>query len=329
MNNKETLIKNIDVQLGKNKNKFLSDLRENIYDYVSNRTCKECLSITEKEICWEPSDSLDGYIPRFIAFLRKKKYNGNELDSALTEKIVSITTSTYNKYIQDNSSTIIKPILQEMLDNKIIIESLAKQIVDKWEGTISYALRQQLVGILIHKIEDSIGDNIVTASSNAVTTICTKVVASAVSIPISKSIAILLAKNMTIALKGVIAKVLASTAIKTMIATMAKKMIAAKIIAIIISLIGAKLAGISIGWILAPLIIAFIIYEFNTLPTKMADKISNEVANELSGNFSDLNHKVSSSIVLELSKSAFNTFLSDVINDVSMRDIIDQIQDEL
>lgn len=48
------------------------------------------------------------------------------------------------------------------------------------------------------------------------------------------------------------------------------------------------MAGISIGWVLAPLIIAFIAYEINTLPRKMAEKISTAVVEELSGKFTVL-----------------------------------------
>ena len=114
-----------------------------------------------------------------------------------------------------------------------------------------------------------------------------------------------------------------------MMATMVKKFVAAKIIAIVISLIGAKMAGISIGWVLAPLIIAFIAYEINTLPRKMAEKISTAVVEELSGKFTSLNHNVSTSIAFEISSAALITYLSDVANDTSMKDILNQVYDEL
>ena len=130
-------------------------------------------------------------------------------------------------------------------------------------------------------------------------------------------------------LKGVIAKVLASATFKTMMATMVKKFVAAKIIAIVISLIGAKMAGISIGRVLAPLIIAFIAYEINTLPRKMAEKISTAVVEELSGKFTSLNHNVSTSIASEIGSAALITYLSDVANDTSMRDILNQVYEEL
>ena len=98
--NKEILIREIGQLLAKDKVKFLNNLKADIYNYVSNRSCAECLTIVENGYLWEPSDALDGYIPRFISFIRGRKYNGKELDSALTERIVSITTSSYNEHVQ-------------------------------------------------------------------------------------------------------------------------------------------------------------------------------------------------------------------------------------
>lgn len=89
------------------------------------------------------------------------------------------------------------------------------------------------------------------------------------------------------------------------------------------------MAGISIGWILVPLIIAFIAYEINTLPRKMAEKISTAVVEELSGKFTSLNHNVSTSVASEISSAALITYLSDVANYTSMRDILNQVYEEM
>ena len=68
---------------------------------------------------------------------------------------MSITTSSYNKHVQTQSTAIVKPVLEELLNNKVVVESLAAQIVDKWKGTISVVLRKKLIAILVHKIEES------------------------------------------------------------------------------------------------------------------------------------------------------------------------------
>lgn len=330
------LIKIINSELGRHKYDFLNEVQSRIYNYIDSKSCAQCLSIVERKsfsITWHPSDSLDGYIPRFIAFIRKKRYKGNELDSALTDEVVNIVVTTYNRFIQTQSGYIIKPIIEDALNNRIIINSIAKKAVDTWQSYIPQYLKQKLMAELVHRIEDSINTNIVHASSQAVSTTATKIIAGvaagATAIPISKSMAALLAKHMAILLKGIVAKILASAAFKTMIATLVKKFVAFKILSVIISSIGAKLAGISIGYILAPLILAFIAYEAYTLPRKMAKDISASVVDELSKEFANMNNQISINIVAELGTSAITAYISDIVNDNAMKEFIDTIKKEL
>ena len=58
----------------------------------------------------------------------------------------------------------------------------------------------------------------------------------------------------------------------------------------------------------------------------MATKVSDAVVDELSGNFSELNNKVSASIAKELVTEALSEFLSNIVQDISMRDILAKIQ---
>ncbi len=322
------LIDKITNELGSHRDDFVSKVQSRIFTYISSKSSSDCLTIVEKKvsnITWRPSKALDGYIPRFICFLRKKKYDNNELDSYLTDGIVGIVEKTYGEFIKNNTNLIVKPIVENLLKQKDFIDIIAGQAIERWKGTISGVLKQKLMSILVHKIEDSISTNIVHASSTAVVATTSKVIATAAAIPISKSIAIVLAKNMAIMLKGVIAKLLASTAFKTMLAAMVKKIVAAKVLAVIIYVIGTKISGISIGWIIAPLIMGLIAYEYFTLPKKMAKKISEEVGTALNGNFTELNKNVASGIVAELGTAALGTFASDVINDISMKDIVDSL----
>lgn len=48
--NKEILIREIDQLLAKDKVKFLNNLKADIYNYVSNRSCAECLTIVKMVI---------------------------------------------------------------------------------------------------------------------------------------------------------------------------------------------------------------------------------------------------------------------------------------
>lgn len=330
----DELINKITCELGSQKEVFISELQSRIYDYISSKSSSNCLTIVERKkletrnVVWEPSKALDGYIPRFISFLRKKDYEGNELDSYLTDDIVNIVEKTYGEFVKENTNLIVKPIAEKLLSQKDYIDSIAGHAIDYWKGTIGSVLRQRLMRLLVHKIEDSISTNIVHASSSAVVATTSKIIATAATIPISKTMAIVLVKNMAIMLKGIIAKILASTAFKTMLAGMIKKMVATKIVVAIISLVGgAKIAGLSfsVAWIVALLIAGIIVHEYYTLPHKMAEKISENVSTELRSQFADLNKNVASGIVAELGTAALGTFASDVIKDISMKDIVDSL----
>lgn len=330
MTNNE-LITKITSELGSQKEDFISKLQSRIYNYISSKSSSDCLTIVERidqgnrKIIWEPSDALDGYIPRFISFLREKDYDGNELDSCLTDDIINIVENTYGEFVKENTNLIIRPIAEKFLSQKDFIDCMAGQAIDHWKDTMSCVLRKKLVTLLVHKIEDSISTDIVNASSSAVIAATSKMIATAAAIPISKTIAIVLAKNIAIMLKGIIAKLLASTAFKTMFATMVKKIVAAKVLSVIIFAVGSKIAGISVGYIIAPLIAALLVYEYFTLPRKMAERISEKVSTELGREFSNLNKNIAAGIIAELGTDALGTFTSDVIKDISMKDIIESL----
>lgn len=328
----EKIVDRITRELGVHKDAFISDVNTQIQKYISSKSAADCLTIVEKtrygSCTWEPSKALDGYVPRFIAFLRKKKYKGNELDSYLTDKIVFIVEHSYEKFLKQNTTSLVKPIAENLLSRKDIVERIADSAIGVWKATIGDELKRRLIRMLVHRIEDSISTNIVHASSSAVVAATSKTIAAAAAIPISNAVAVMLTKHLIIVLKGVIAKILASTAFKAMFATLIKKMVAAKILAIVISAVGAKIAGISVGWIVAPLIAALIVYEYYTLPQKMAEKISENVCAELGGGFSKLNRNVALGVVNELGTDVLNTFISDVAKDISMRDLLDSLRVE-
>ena len=78
MSNVQSLV----AELGKNKTSFLNEVESSINYYISHRSWQECLTIVERysdgsvKSTWEPSEILEGYVKRLIAFLRKKNYNG-------------------------------------------------------------------------------------------------------------------------------------------------------------------------------------------------------------------------------------------------------------
>ena len=317
-------------ELGKKKTPFLDDVESSINSYISHRSWQECLTIVERysdgsvRSTWEPSEILEGYVNRLIAFLRKKKYDGYELDSKLTDGVVVLVTKKFEEFYSKNAGSLAKPLLQQLMNDKVFVNKLADQIIDVSKGPLPTAVKSRLTSHLIYALEDSMQINISQIASDSIHTLTTHVVAAAASVPISKAVAVVLLKNMAIFLKGAVAKVMATTAVKTMLATTIKKLVAVKIVAALIALVAPALGSISIWWIVAPLLAAFIAYEVSNLPENMGKKVSLAVRQELSGEFDNLNKNVVTQIMGGLTSSALGVLASDIAKDEIFKGILDK-----
>lgn len=320
-------VQNIVRLLGQKKETFLSDVRSDIRFYIKNRSVTECLTLVSRyssgsrECNWYPSEVLDGYTPRFIAFLRNQKYKGKTMDSALTDPIVDLVSKKFEKFYSDNAVDISKPVLESILSNHTLVTQLANQIIEASNGSVPAYLRAQLSKTLIHYLEENIHTDVVHLSGQAVQNIVAATTSTAVAIPVSAT----LLKYLAFSLKGVIAKLLASAATKTLIMGMLKKIVAVKIIGAIVSLVGVAIGGSSIAFIVAPLLAGYIAYEAYNLPSNLAEKVSYAVAKELDGQFDTLNKNVATKIVQGFGVSALSAFAMDVAHDDAIKEMIRKI----
>lgn len=261
--------------LGSKKQTFLDDVEQSINSYLSAKSWKDCLTIVLRcsdgsiSSTWYPSEVMDGYTPRFIAFLRKKPYKGYMVDSYLTDAIVKLVTDKFSQFYKDNSQSISKPLLDQLLKDHVFVNQLSQQIIETTNAPLPAAIKSKMVEIVVHNLEQTMNTNIAHSCGHAIEVATGHIIAVATAIPISKAMLAVMAKSMAVYMKGAIAKVLASTAMKTMMMTTVKKIVVAKMIATIFSLVGAHLGGVSIAWIVAPLLAAFIAYEVASLPDKM------------------------------------------------------------
>lgn len=310
--------------LGSKKGDFLSDVRYSINSYIKNRSFSECLTLVTRysdgsiQYHWYPSEIFDGYTERFISFLRNKKYNDIVVDSALTDPVVDIVSKKFESFYSDNAALISKPLLESILSNHTLVKQLADQIVEASSGSVPSYLRSQLTNSIVHYLEDNIHANVVHLSAQAVQNIVATTTSYAVAIPVSAT----LLKYLAFSLKGVIAKLLATAATKTMLAGILKKIVAAKIIAAIIALVGTSISGSAIALIVAPLLAAYITYEAYNLPSKLGEKVSEAVANELAGEFDKINRNVASQLTQGFVTSALGSFAGDVANDDAIKEMI-------
>lgn len=316
--------------LGGKKRLFLDSVENAINSHISHRSWQDCLTIVLRNSngsvrsTWYPSEIADGYTPRFIAFLRKKEYKGYAVDSVLTDDVVNLVSDKFSSFYKENSDCISKPLLDQLLKDHVFVEQLSKQVIEISNGTLPSAIKSQMTTAIVHYIESSMNVNISHICGHMIATSTTNIVAFATALPISKAMMAVMAKSMAVYMKVVIAKVLASTAMKTMMMTAVKKIVAAKIIATMITLVGAHLGGMSIAWVVIPLLAAFIAYEVTNLPEKMGKKVSEAVRAELYGKFDNINTNIAQQIVSSFSTSILSLLASDIANDDEIKGMLKQ-----
>ena len=315
-------------ELGYKKDLFLNSVKSSINTHVSNKSWQDCLTIVLRNSngsissTWYPSEVMDGYTPRFIAFLQKKSYKGYTVDSVLTDGVVDLVTRKFSSFYKDNSDCISKPLLKQLLKDHVFVEQLSKQVVEISNSTLPSVIKSQMASVIIHHLENSMNVNIAQSCGHVIATSTTQIMAVTATLPISKAMVAVMAKSMAVFMKAAIAKVLASTAMKTMMMTAVKKIVAAKIIAGLIALVGTHLGGMSVAWIVAPLLAAFIAYEVTHLPQKMGKKVSEAVVAELSGEFEKINKSVAQQIVESFSASVISSLATDIANDEEVKEIL-------
>lgn len=331
----ENIVNDVLAKLATKKTDFLDSIKRDIDGYISNLSIRDCLTIVMRNSSgvavstWYPKEALDGYLPRFIAFIRKKKYDGYVVDSYLTDKVVAIVTKHFQRFYTDNTDLLSKTVYENLLKDAVFVNTLCQHIIDASNSTLPAAIRSKLVSVLIHKLEEGLSTDIVSSTAHSIATMTTQVVGVATAIPITKTIAMVLMKNCAVAMKGIVAKILASSAFKTMLAATVKKMVAVKVLGALITFVGAKIGlgggGFALGWVIWPLLVGFIAYEVHTLPGKLGKKISVEVCNELNGQYQYVNRQVVSQIVIGIVKSGASVFAQDIAQDEDMKAVLSKL----
>lgn len=325
-------IKEIVNKLGEQKNQFLDEVQTSTHRFISSQG-SDCLAIVEKKTfnkVWELSASVS-YVEVLIKFCQGKRYNGNELDSYLTEPIIESVTKKFQEFYMKNNDIIADGIFKSLSLKQNIIETISKTLVDNrltnsdvLKFAMSNASKQILHSAVAKKATDLI--------TNQLNSVIHATTSNSISTPLVKSIGLMIIKLFSKQIALAISKILASAAFKTMIAGALKKVIVALLIGAIVKAIATKF-GISAAaaWavILIPLIIGYIAYEITQFPEKLGSEISVKLKNELNGNFEKLNTDIVSKLMVSFSTFELTGIITNLTNDIGLQKGIDDLILEL
>jgi len=295
--------------LSREKNRFLAELWERIYQKIRAKTPSECfevvtLSPTGVRVRWKISDG-QPFFSRFWRFLLRRKYTESNvvytLDSGLTEELLEEITSSYQDFIKRHQSTVVDFIVSRLLVSSTVHDAIAdglkkrNTLANIGRSAARKAIKKMLLTALMEQLQQAGGHagnhvageagSIFTQSvSSAVVsntaTVAAKVAATSVGKIVISKFAVLIAK----ALAPVLAKLLAKPAVTVML----KKLVVVGIIGSMGKLIAAKL-GLSVGiavWIIViPLIIFWVYKDYQNFPSKLGEALANAIAGDINRNF--------------------------------------------
>ena len=140
----------INSALNARKSSFLDSVEWDIRSYIES-TGKQCIAVVEKAPdggiyrTWEVhlDDDLTHFCKVLYRFVRKQRYNGHELDSALTEPISARVETAYQEFYQSESEAISSGMLVMLAADELKLKDFLDRVADIALDSFSGAVKKQ------------------------------------------------------------------------------------------------------------------------------------------------------------------------------------------
>jgi len=316
---------------------FLNDIERSIRLYVIG-TGKQCIAIVEKipkstggYALYKHELHLDSDLPEFaevlIKFIRRKRHDGHDLDSALTEPILKIIEDKYVALYNSHGEEISSEFLEMLKNDNFLLNSFVERLADKVSGKISKKARAKIVHLLVDQIHDAATSN----TSHIVGQHISHFASTAVGSQIASVAAHVLLKAIAMNMGHIIAKFLASAAFKKVVMLMLHKFIVGVITAAVLHFLAANI-GSAIGagafmWIIIPIVAAILIKQIADFPKKLGNEVSKSVRGHLASNFGQTNKDILEKTFEEIFKG--ESLLLEVANDKDVKKMIGALSEKI
>lgn len=302
------LVADLTARLGEGKAAFLSELRAELSEFIRSQG-PGCLAIIERRASGPVTWALEAspaYAKRLVAFCRGKTFEGNELDSALTEPVIERISAKFSAYYQRHEAALAEALTRAIMNDAAMARALVDGVVGTAAQSLSEGAKQKLAALLMEPIREAAGSVLGSATTQAAAQTVVASVKSAaahVSAPVAAKVAMLLVQSLSATLKFAVAKVLSSAVLKAAIAAAVKKFLIAAIVGAVVKLIATKLGISTLGAfaiVLIPVVAAYIAYEVYTFPKALGEKVSEKVVEDLGGSFDKINASTMEQVLSEV-----------------------------
>jgi hypothetical protein len=322
------------------KTAFLDDIEKSISLHVIG-TGKQCIAMVEKipkttgeyppYTLYKHELHLNSGLPEFaevlIKFIRRKRHDGHDLDSALTEPVLKIIEDKYVALYNSHGEEISSEFLEMLKNDNILLNSFVERLADKVSDKISKEARAKIVHLLVEQIHDAATSN----TAHVVGQHISHFASTAVGAQIASVAAHVLLKAIAMNMGHIIAKFLASAAFKKVVVVLLHKLVVGVITAAVVHFLAANI-GSAIGagalmWIIIPIVAAIIIEQIADFPKKLGNEVSKSVREHLASNFGKTNKDILEKTFEEIFKG--EKLLEEVADDEDVKQMIGALSDRI
>jgi hypothetical protein len=290
------------------KPELLATLRNDVRRSLLALTPGQALSLRllrgDVEVRTLAPDVSATYGGALIAFCRGKQYDGYLVDSSVTPRVSGVVEASLLAFFTSEATAkaVSDAIVQELqskaavgtvLQGRLAEEKdwLSHELATLQNFDVSYSIAGQLVDVTAQQIHEffrgAVGKQMMAVIGKVMATSSGKA---------------LLIKTMNVA----IAKVMASAALKSALLTAIKKVgigiliktAIGKALVALLAVVG--IAHVPLLWIILPILAGFLVYEYNTFPAKLAERIPDEVVRIVDSKFGELSDTVARGTALSI-----------------------------
>ena len=250
------------------------------------------------------------YCEVLIKFLRGEKYNGFEIDSVVTPVALTAVEKSIAKFYADES--VVRELSQAITDQisgNSPIGRIVRGEVSQNSGWLQKEARDLLSTNLGGTISTDVGEKLAQNIDFFIHSTAGNVLVSS----LSKLLATGAGKVLLAKMAVIVGHVVVSSAFQTVMVAAVKKVgvtvlvktAVGKAIIAVLALLGISTA-IPVIFIVLPIIVGLLVYEYKHLPEKLAKEVPSQVTQVLRGKFDEMNQQITEALV----NGVFDEFVS-------------------
>ena len=328
---KERLIAELRSIIEGEQEQVVPAVRAAIHKHISEKSPAECLTLVQRSstgviLSTIPTGLNKRYATALISFVRRRDFEGRELDSGLTDSTSAVVAETFTEKLGEKADEIVERAVPILLSDRRFVDALSGAVIDSCSSTVPRQLQRKAVAIFSAKMSGALTQAIDTGSATIIKAGVAKVAGVAITSPVAMKVSFLIVRSMATVLKPLIVKFLASSAFKAAVMSKLKAIVIGSMLGAFIKIIGVKLglsAGSAFMIVLVPVVLAWLAYEVSHFPEKLAAKVAEGVAQDLENSFGDMSRSLADSLTENLLSTAMSLIADDLVSDDLIRKWID------